>query len=119
MANRLDAIDKAKDLAMRGLSAGEIHRELVKEDMGHLLHPTEIQRLLLKTDMVRYLHPKPQGFHFARCVGVLAVVLGLGAILLGFTSPGMRKHGPGKMGAIALVLGIVLIAKPSTSKTEL
>lgn len=119
MANRLDAIDRARDLAMKGLSAGEIHRELVKEDMGHLLHPTEIQRLLLKTDMVRYLHPRPRRFHFARCVGVLAVVLGLGGILLGFTSPGMRKHGPGKLGTIALVLGIVLIVRPSASETEL
>jgi hypothetical protein len=119
MVNRLDAIDRAKDLAMNGLSAGEIHRELVKEGMGHPLHPSEIQRLMLKVDMVRYLPPKPQRFHFARCVGVIAVVLGLGAILLGYSSPGMRKRGPGRMGVIALVLGIVLVAKPSASKTEL
>jgi hypothetical protein len=54
-----------------------------------------------------------------RIVGIIAVILGVAAMWIGRNGPSVRRYSPGGYGLAALILGTILIVRPSAAKTDL
>jgi len=121
MDRRFQAIERTEQLAMEGHSPSRIRRILRKEGLEEQLVAGEIERIIARLDTLRRLIPRRPGRLLPRVIGVVAVLMGAGAIILGFQggigAPGRRN--PAAFGAVALVLGIILIVKPGSSRDEL
>ena len=68
---------------------------------------------------IRRLLPERPGTTLPRIVGSIAVVLGVGALWVAASGPTMRRHSPGGYGLMAVILGVILIVKPSAGKMDL
>lgn len=120
MDQRFQAIERAEKLAMDGHSASHIRQMLRKEGLENHLVTGEIERIIARVDTVRRFIPRRPGRILPRVVGIIAVLMGAGAIVLGSHGTGASgRRNPAAFGVVALVLGIILIVKPGSSRDEL
>jgi hypothetical protein len=99
MANRIDAKDAVKDLAAAGLSTSAIQKKLTEKGFGGLLDKAEVEMIVTQARAVMNLKPRRSSHFWPRLIGVIAIVMGF---YLGRT-----------LGAVAIVLGILLVIMPS------
>ena len=103
---RLDAREAVKTLAADGLSNARIKAKLKKQGLGGVLDPIEIEAIAGQARTALEVLPRPS-FGGIRIVGVVAILLGAGAIFIG-TGRGLW----------AIVLGIVLVLRPAWGREE-
>ena len=111
---REDAKERAKELAVQGLSKTAIRKKLEKEGMAGLLDDHSLESVVREGHTIGHFMPAKPNKVLARVVGVIAVLMGAGAIYLG----GSGRWAPGKYGWAALSLGVILIVKPHRANEE-
>ena len=110
MTNRIDAREVAKSLACEGLSAPSIEKELQAREMDGLLDRAEIESIATAARAAGAMIPRGPSTNLSRVIGFLAVLFGLGGILIGGGSIG--RYSPASLGLGAIILGLILILKP-------
>lgn len=110
----LDAMEKARELAFKGWHPLKIGKALDKKGLGGLLHLVEIEALAREAGMARSLALRRPSRWLPRTVGMIAILLGIGAVSLG---GGMGRHSPAGYGILAVIFGLVLVIKPGWSDT--
>lgn len=113
------ARELVESLALKGATIRTIQKQLEKEDLGKWITPFEIEQIMLRAEAVKGILPHQPGTLLPRVIGGGAVLMGFGAMWLGtggFHVPG--RYSPAGYGVIALVLGIVLILKPTSSRGD-
>jgi hypothetical protein len=63
--------------------------------------------------------PERPGTVFPRLIGFVAVLTGIGGMVLGAGGPWFSRYSPGGFGLIALVLGTILIVRPLWGRSEI
>ena len=119
MRTRTEAMDRAKELALKHRSAVRLARQLEKEGLGGLLDRFELESIVTESEFIRELLPAPPGRTLPRTIGVIALLLGIAAVSLHGGLPAVRGYSPGGCGIGAIILGLILIIKPSSGSTEL
>jgi hypothetical protein len=90
MNTRLEAREKAIDLALEGARAGRFAQLLEAQGLGGLLHQSELESIVVQAQSAKQMLPHKTTKTLPRAVGMMAVIL-----------------------------GAILILKPSSAKTEL
>lgn len=92
---------------------------LEAEGLGGLLDESELEQIFVEGVMVRRMLPKKTKKTLPRVIGVIAVLMGIAAVYFGSDgSVGGRGYSPGKYGYLAIILGTVLIVKPSLGRSD-
>jgi hypothetical protein len=117
MADRIDAKDAVKDLAAAGLSTTAIRKKLEEKGLGGLLDKAEVEMIVTQVRAAMNLRPQRTGKFWPRVIGVIAIVMGIGALSLG--GPGAGRYNPGHYGVWVLILGIILVLKPGSAGSRI
>lgn len=107
--------DVAKDLALKGLSAHEIRRELQKQFETGIPDVAALEGVIREVDAAGHAIGPPPGRIFPGIVGGMAVLMGTGSLWMGLGS-GMRF--PAVLGGTALILGLVLLFRPQSARSD-
>jgi hypothetical protein len=119
MKTRIEARDRAKELALKTGSTVAIRKKLEEEGLGGLIDRYDLDAIVAEAAYIRRLLPGRPKTTLPRIVGTIAVVLGVAAMWIAASGPAMRRHSPGGYGLMAVILGVILIVKPSAGKTDL
>lgn len=115
---RSKAIERVRDLAMRGRSVNSIQSRLERDGLGGCLERREIEALVHEVKASLALLPRRPSRWLARSVGLVALGIGVWAVSLG-AGVWVKPHPFGRIsGWTAIVLGLVLIIRPGSSDTE-
>src|SRR6478609_7540691 len=115
MKTRIEAIERAKEFAFQHGSVSVVARCLEEEGFGGLLDRSDIEAIVTETEFIRGMLPESPNKLMPRIIGVIAVIMGVAAMSLG-GMPSARGYSPAGYGLPALILGIILIVKPSAGK---
>ena len=119
MKHKIDSTEVIKDLAMEGLSADDILKTLEARDM--VAHPgrSEIESIVAEVRTGMNLVPQRSSRLLARIIGVIALVMGIGGMMIGTMDQfHVHRYSPGGYGLLAAILGAVLIIKPGWSNSD-
>jgi len=114
---RTQAETLAKDLALKGESLRSIAIALRDRGLDDEMDDDRLHEIVTEATAMSQLANGDPCTRYVRVVGMSAVVLGVIALwctLSGATSS-QRRHTPCCLGLVALVLGGVLLCKPSAS----
>ena len=109
-------------MAMKGLSAAAIGKELKKKSMDGVIDRFEIEQRVTKVRALQSLLPRRPSKTLPRIIGVVALLAGIAAIAIGSSGSegaGGRRYSPARYGIVAVVLGLILIVKPGLSGEDL
>lgn len=124
MVTKQQAHDRAIELAIESGDVDSITKALRDEGFGGLLSDDELMSIVIEAGMMRQIQQNRPRYTLVRVIGVVAVLMGGCAILLGggddsLSEAQLRKYSPMGWGTIALVVGLVLIVKPSLGKSDI
>ena len=122
MPSREDVREIIDEMAMKGLSAAAIGKELKKKSMDGVIDRFEIEQRVTKVRALQSLLPPRPSKTLPRIVGVVALLAGIAAIAIGSRGAdgvGGRRYSPTRYGIAAVVLGLILIVKPGLSGEDL
>ncbi len=114
----IDAREFVRDLTIKGFRKKEIIKKLEQAGMKDVLDFLEIQNAIESGKVMRGMLPQHQTYTLPRIVGSLAILMGLGAILLVITSKTVTSRGMIRFGLIAVGLGAYLVFKPGESRND-
>ncbi|WAC20776.1 hypothetical protein OVA24_05195 [Luteolibacter sp. SL250] len=117
MKTRPEAIARVKELAFKGMRSARILRILEKEGYGGLLDLQEVEALANEAAAAKSLMPRGPGKTLPRVFGTIAILAGIGAMMLGDGYHG--RHSPAGYGLIAIILGGILVLKPCWGSSEI
>lgn len=106
------------EMAMKGLSAAAIGKELKKKSMDGVIDRFEVEQRVTKVRALQSLLPRRPSKTLPRIVGAVALLAGIVAIAIGGGLGGGR-YSPGRYGLVAVVLGLILIVKPALSGEDI
>ncbi len=123
MIARLDAIELAKDLALKGMPEHKIWVELRKRDLADFIAPHEMEAIILEVNCGRNLAPRRTSNWLPRTVGIIAILLGICGIYIGTkdyptSSRSTHRYNPAGLGIFALIVGSILVIKPNKAKDD-
>jgi uncharacterized protein YjeT (DUF2065 family) len=118
MKTRDEARERAKELALKTSNVGTIRKKLEEEGLGQLIDRYELDSIVAEAAYVRRMLPEGPRKVLPRIVGTIAVALGVAAMWIGSNGPSVRRYSPNGYGLAAVILGIILIVKPSAAKTD-
>ena len=116
---RDEARKRAKELALKTSNAEAIRKKLEDEGLGGIIDRYELDAIMAEAAYIRRMLPERPRKVLPRIVGTIAVVLGVAAMWIGRNGPSVRRYSPGGYGLAAVILGTILIVKPSAAKTDL
>ena len=120
MPSREDVREVIDAMAMKGLSAAAIGKELKKKSMDGVIDRFEIEQRVTKVRALQSLLPRRPSRTLPRIVGAVALLAGIAAIgSRGADGVGGRRYSPARYGIVAVVLGLILIVKPGLSGEDL
>ena len=119
MKTRDETRERAKELALKTGNAGAIRKKLENEGLGGLIDRYELDSIIAEAAYLRRMLPERPRKVLPRIVGIIAVILGVAAMWIGRNGPSVRRYSPGGYGLAALILGTILIVRPSAAKTDL
>ena len=113
-----------RELAFKGYSREKILRKLKARRMDQRLDPEELQSIMREARVAKAYTSRRPSRVLPRLIGVLAIIMGIGAVMVDFNTPDMptptaRRYSPTGFGFIAIVLGLILIFKPGSSNEDL
>ena len=118
MLNRASAKSLVVDLAARGLTKRAIEKTLERRGAGELLLPHEVEECIVEGRAARERIPHRPARTWLRVLGVLAILMGIGGILLN-GDRGFGRLSPAGVGALSILVGIVLVIKPTWAWEDL
>lgn len=120
MENQVDPKDVVKDLAMEGLTAADIQKTLEERGIAVHLDQTEIDAIVTEVRAGMNLVSQRPSRKLARVIGVIAILVGTAGLAIGTLDQfHVRGYSPGGYGLIAVILGAILVIKPSWSGEKL
>lgn len=118
MSKLLEARERAKDLAIEGCSVAAIRKKLEDEGLGELVDQFELEAIVTKSDYVRSMLPERPKKTLPRVIGFIAVITGVAAMYIGAGGSSGGRSSPRGLGLLSIIIGIVLIVKPSIGKED-
>ncbi len=98
----------------------QVVSSLEAEGLGQLLEESELETIYLEAMMVRRMLPPRTKKTLPRVIGVIAIFMGIAAVYIGSDGPSVgRRYSPGGYGYLAIILGVLLIVKPSLGKSNI
>lgn len=107
------------ELALMHGNAKLIVRSLENEGLGHLLEGFELDSIVAEAESIRRMLPERPRKTLPRVIGMVAIIMGLAGMWIGMGGPSVRRYSPGSYGIAAVILGVILILKPSWAKTDI
>ncbi len=113
-----------EQMALDGKSDAEIFASLVRQGLmarDAAAEHQEVVELATRVRAARAMVSARPGRGLPRTIGFVAVCLGILAIVIQASEPGLAPRGyrPASYGIVALVLGLILLIKPSAGRSEL
>lgn len=114
---RTQAETLAKDLALKGESLRNIATALRERGLHDEVDEERLHEIVTEATAMSQLANGDPCTRYVRLTGMAAVVLGVIALwcTLSGTTSSQRRHTPACLGLVALVLGGVLLSKPSSA----
>ncbi len=113
-------MDAIKDLALKGLTATDIQRILEKREILVELDQAEIDAIITEVKAGMNLVPERPSRVWSRVIGIIAILLGFAGLAIGtLNSVQVRRYSPAGGGLLAVILGTILVIKPSWSDEDL
>jgi hypothetical protein len=119
MTNHLKAIERAKELAIAGGNVVAVRKKLESEGLGGIVEQFELEAIMAEADYIRRMLPERPKKTLPRVIGFIAVILGVAAIYIGRDGFSVRRYSPTRYGIAAVIVGLILIVKPSAAKTDI
>ena len=119
MSKYTEAKERAKELAIESGNVTAIRKKLEDEGFGGLIEQSELEAIVTESDYIRRMLPERPKKTLPRLIGLMAVIMGVAAMYIGASGPSVRRYSPGGYGLAAIILGVILIIKPSAAKTDL
>lgn len=120
MPTFIDAREAATECALKGMDAEQIIQSLDQQGLGGRLSQVEVECLVIEARTAMNVMPRRPGRLLPRVIGCCAIILGAAALWLGSGGPRMpHRYSPSGYGLYALVLGIILVIKPASSRDDL
>jgi hypothetical protein len=118
MKTRDEARERAMELAIEHGCANLIIESLKAEGFDGLLDRYEVEAILVEADSIRQMLPDRPSKILPRMIGLVAVIMGVAGmcITMGQSS---GRHTPSGYGIAAVILGLILIIKPTSAKTDI
>ncbi len=113
------AEERTIELALGDEAPARIPGLLRDEGYGGLLEQSEVEALVAKARMIQKMIPERPGTFFPRLIGMVAVLVGIGGMILGASGPWLSRCSPAGYGVNAAVLGIILIVRPWWGRSEI
>lgn len=111
--------DWVEEQFLQGVSVRKLHRDLESREWTGILSDYQIEQISVRVGAVLSLKPSKLGKCLPRVVGVLAIVLGIGAIVVGQGGPHSGRYSPTRYGIFALILGVILVVRPGSRNFEI
>ena len=119
MNKYLEAKERAKELAVEGCNVPTISKRLGDKGLGGLVDQFELEAIVTESEFVRsFLHERPKRI-LPRVTGLIAVMMGAVAIYIGLGGTSLGRYSPSGSGILAIILGVILIIKPSAAKEDI
>lgn len=119
MSKYLEARKRAKELAVEGCNIPTICKRLGEEGLGGLLDQFELEAIATESEFIRSFLPKRPKKTLSRVVGLMAVMIGAVAIYIGSGGLSLRRCSLSGYGIVVVILGVILIVKPSAANEDL
>ena len=119
MSKHIEARERAKELAIESGNVAAIRKKLEDEGLGGLVDQFELESIVAESDYIRRMLPERPKKTLPRVIGFIAVIMGVAAMYIGAGGLSVRRYSPSGYGLAAVIIGIILIVKPSTAKTDL
>lgn len=107
------------ELALEHGNTNRIARTLKNEGFGHLLERFELDSIVAEAESIRRLLPERPRKALPRFVGLVAIIMGVAGIWIGIEGASVSHRSPGGYGIVAVILGLILVLKPSSAKTDI
>lgn len=108
-----------RDLALADKSCDDIQNALVRAGLGTAMDFDEIQVIRYEVAAGRALGGPKEHHLGVRFFGLIAVLIGVGAMSLQFGSDlHIRRFSPSGWGLIAMVFGLILLIWPKAAKFD-
>lgn len=107
----------AKDLALKGESRRTIATALRDRGLDEEMDDDRLHEIITEAAAMSQLSNGDPANRYARIVGMASIILGLAALWMTLSDSikEKRRHTPACLGLVALVLGGVLLSKPSSA----
>jgi hypothetical protein len=114
----MDETQRAKslveDCALKGMRSHQIYNELEKVRLNGYLSEEKVEEIITAVAVGKHFATPTAGPCLPKLIGVIAVIMGIGGILLQTTAHNMpARASPGGLAIAAVVLGLALLFKPS------
>ena len=107
------------ELSFRCGSVRKVSRLLEDEGLGGLLAQSELESIMIEAKAIQSLIPERPRNTLPRMVGTIAMMMGVAGIWIEMGAIHFTRSSPGGYGVAAVILGVILVLKPSSAKTEL
>ena len=118
MNKHLEARERAKELAVEGCNVSAIGRRLGDEGLGGLVGQFELEAIATESEFIRSLVPARSKKTIPRVIGFMAVIVGAVAIYTGSGGLSLRRCSLSGCGIVTVILGVILIVKPSAAQED-
>jgi hypothetical protein len=119
ISKHLEARERAKELAVEGCNVPTICKMLGDEGLGGLVDQFELEAIATESEFIRSFVPERPKKALPRVIGFMAVIMGAVAIYIGSGGPSLRRYSLSSYGILAVILGGIVIIKPSAAKEDL
>ena len=102
-----------EDQLLAGKSLQVVRREIDDKGWEGILGDVRIERISIRVKAAQELKPPKLGKFLPRLIGTIAILLGVGAIIIDGGTSYSSRYSPGRYGWVALILGVILVVKPS------
>jgi hypothetical protein len=111
--------EHAMDFALQHKDARQIADLLEEQGLGGMLDQFELESIVIESESVRRMLPERLGRALPRIIGLIAVALGIAGLWIGVGNSFSSDYSLSGYGIAAVILGIILIFKPFSAKSEL
>jgi hypothetical protein len=119
MKTRDKTREHAMELALQHKNAQQIADLLEEQGLGGILDRFEIESIFVESESVRRMLPERPSKILPRIIGLIAVIIGIAGIWIGVGNSFSSNYSLAGYGIAAVILGIILIFKPYSAKSEI
>jgi uncharacterized protein YjeT (DUF2065 family) len=115
---RNEARELAMEFALKHENATRIACLLKDRGLVGLLDLFELESIVIEAESIQQILPERPRITLTRMIGLIAVAIGVAGIWLVKGDLSLSRDSPIGYGIAAVILGIILILKPSSAKTN-
>jgi uncharacterized protein YjeT (DUF2065 family) len=119
MKTRDKTREHAMELALQHKNSQQIADLLEEQGLGGILDRFEIESIVVESESVRRMLPERPSKILPRIIGLIAVIIGIAGIWIGVGNSFSSNYSLAGYGIVAVILGIILIFKPYSAKSEI